>query len=202
MNRICLVWALAAGACHAAQGAPTTPAAEARADRPTLDPAWNAFVKTEQVAAVDLPMGVTTTGRVTFDENRTQRVATPVSGRVARVLVQLGDTVRVGQRLVELASPEAAMLQSEVKKARQDLVVAEKARQRAEALRADGAVSDREVAQARADHLKALAEVERGEAYLRALGLDPRAPVVQAALTARVAGTVVERTVGVGQEVR
>jgi cobalt-zinc-cadmium efflux system membrane fusion protein len=202
MNRMCFVWALGATACPLAQGAPTTPAGESRSHRPTLDAAWDASVKTEQVVAVDLPQGVVTTGRVSFDENRTQRITSPVAGRVVRVLVQVGDTVRAGQPLVDLASPEAAMLQSEVKKAQQDLEIAEKAWQRAEALRADGAVSDREAAQARADYQKALAEAERGEAYVRALGLDARAPLVHAALTSRLGGTVVERPVGVGQEVR
>ena len=37
------------------------------------------------------------TGKVGFDENHTQRVATPIDERVSRIPVKLGDKVRAGR---------------------------------------------------------------------------------------------------------
>jgi cobalt-zinc-cadmium efflux system membrane fusion protein len=160
------------------------------------------FVKVEPVAASDAASVVQLTGKVTFDEDHTQRVASPIDGRATALLVRPGDKVRAGQALLELSSPHVGQLQADAQKAAQDLLVAQKAIDRVHRLREDGAASDKEVAQADADWKKAKADVARTSAQLRSLGLSATDPAVTIALRSQIAGTVVERNVLVGQEVR
>jgi cobalt-zinc-cadmium efflux system membrane fusion protein len=160
------------------------------------------FIKIEVVTESDGGTSMTLTGRVDFDEDKTQRVASPIDGRAASLLVSPGDRVKAGQALIQLSSPQVGQLQAEALKAGQDLTVAQKALDRANKLQADGAISDKEVAQIEADYRKAKSDAESSTAQLRALGISPSDPTVTVALRAQVPGTVVERNVLVGQEVR
>ena len=54
------------------------------------------------------------TGRVEADERRITRVSAPVGGRVAELLVQPGETVKKGQILAVLRSPELSEAQSQL----------------------------------------------------------------------------------------
>jgi membrane fusion protein, heavy metal efflux system len=161
-----------------------------------------AFLKIETVHETDAPATISLPGRVLVDEDHTQRVASPIDGRAIAILVKLGDKVRAGQPLVELSSAQVGQIQAEAQKAAQDLSVAERGLTRAHRLQADGAISDKEVAQIEADSKKAKADVGRSEAQLRALGISPSDPAVKVALRAQIAGTVIERNVLLGQEVR
>ena len=49
---------------------------------------------------------ITLPGRLAWDEDRTVRVVSPFGGRLMRALAQVGDPVRAGQPLAELASAE------------------------------------------------------------------------------------------------
>jgi membrane fusion protein, heavy metal efflux system len=183
----------------------TTAAAEERSrDFIRLDPSSPRlnYIKVEVAEEADVAPSVQLTGRVAFDEDHTQRVASPIDGRVTKILVQLGERVKDGQALVELTSAQAAGLQAEAQKSEQDLSVAEKALERAGKLRLEGAISDKEAAQIEADYKKAKAEAARGSAQLRSLSLAASGPNVSALLRARTSGTIVERNILVGQEVR
>jgi cobalt-zinc-cadmium efflux system membrane fusion protein len=118
------------------------------------------------------------------------------------LVVEPGDSVKAGQRLLELTSPDVGRIQADAQKALQDLGVAQKALDRTHKLRADGAVSERELALVEAESKKAMADVERATAQLKSLGISASDPAVNAALRAQISGTVVARTVLVGQEVR
>jgi cobalt-zinc-cadmium efflux system membrane fusion protein len=160
------------------------------------------YIKVEVAEETEVAPSIQLTGRVGFDEDHTQRVASPIDGRVSKILVQLGESVKGGQPLVQLVSAQAAGMQAEAQKAEQDLSVAEKALERAKALRLEGAISDKDAAQIEADFKKAQAEAARGSAQLRSLNLSASGPTVGASLRASIAGTVVERNILVGQEVR
>src|SRR5262249_39795292 len=142
------------------------------------------------------------TGRVGFDEDHTQRVASPIDGRATSILVRPGDRVKVGQALIEITSPHVGELQAAAQKADQDLALAQKAVDRAHQMQQANAVSEKEVAQIEADFRKAKSDSASAAAELHALGITPTDPAVGAALRAQVAGTLVERNVLVGQEVR
>jgi len=166
-------------------------------DNPQLN-----YIKVEVAQETDAAPSVRLTGRVTFDEDHTQRVASPVDGRVTKILVQLGDTVKRDQPLVQLSSAHAAELQAEAQKVQQDLSITEKAVDRAAKLKLEGAISDKEAAQVEADFKKAKADSERTEAQLRTLSLSASDPSVNASLRSQIPGMVVERNILVGQEIR
>jgi cobalt-zinc-cadmium efflux system membrane fusion protein len=110
--------------------------------------------------------------------------------------------VKAGQQLILLSSPQVGQLQSDAQKAVQDLAVAQKALDRAHKLMADGAVSEKEVAQAEADFRKARATLGGSGSQLSALGISASDPTVSVALRSQIAGKVVDRGAMVGQEVR
>src|SRR5262249_27734363 len=156
----------------------------------------------ETLEETEAASSVILTGRVSFDEDHTQRVASPLDGRATALLVKPGDKVTVGQGLIELSSPQVAQMQADAQKATQDLTIAQRTVERQEKLHRDGAVSDKDFLQSKADLAKLTSDVARSNAQLRALGVSASDPAVGVALRARVAGTVVERNVLVGQEVR
>jgi cobalt-zinc-cadmium efflux system membrane fusion protein len=192
--------------CKEASSAPAQPATASSGDPESIKVPPNSnklnFIKIETVAQSDAAPNVNLTGRVTFDEDHTQRVSSPIDGRVTSLVVRLGDKVKANQSLLELSSPHVGQLQSDAQKAAQDLSVAEKGMDRAHKLQADGAISDKEVAQVDADYKKAKSELGRTSAQLRSLGVSASDPAVAVALRAQIPGTIVERNVLVGQEVR
>src|SRR5262249_33468562 len=101
-----------------------------------------------------------------------------------------------------LSSPQVGQIQADAQKAQQDFSVSQKAIDRVHKLQADGAISEKEVAQAEADFKKAKSDVARTSAQLKALGLSASDPAVRVSLHAQIGGTVVERNALVGQEVR
>ncbi|HEY2903134.1 MAG TPA: efflux RND transporter periplasmic adaptor subunit [Polyangia bacterium] len=160
------------------------------------------FIKIEVVKESSRGSEIALPGRVTFDEDHTQRVASPIDGRVVGILVKPGDKVRAGQALIELSSPQVGQLQSDALKALSDLSVAQKAIDRAHKLQVDGAISEKEVAQTEGDFRKAKSDYARASAQLKSLGVTPGEPAVNVSLRAQIPGVVVERNVLAGQEVR
>jgi cobalt-zinc-cadmium efflux system membrane fusion protein len=208
MNRTLMVVlvALVGAACSKSHGEEPAEkaAAEGQKDFVRLDPgsAPHDFVKVEPVVESAGATSVTLPGRVSFDEDHTQRVASPIDGRAVAIPAKLGDRVRAGQAVVELSSPNVGQLQADAQKAISDLAVADKAVDRVHKLQAEGAVADKEVVQAENEQRKARADQARAAAQLRSLGVSASDPAVNVALRAQIGGVVVERNVLVGQEVR
>ena len=160
------------------------------------------FIKIETVAEASGASSISLPGRVSFDEDHTQRVASPIDGRAVAILVKAGDRVRSGQPLVQLSSPSVGQIQADAQKALSDLNVSEKSAERVHKLQAEGAVAEKEVAQSEGELRKARSDYARATAQLKSLGVSPSDPTVNAALRAQIAGVVIERNVLVGQEVR
>ncbi len=151
------------------------------------------------------------TGRVQVNEDRVARIGSPVEGRITRVLVTVGDRVKVGQPLIALHSHELAAAHSDYEKAKAALARAEKARayaevelERANRLLEAKAISRREhlraaadLAAAEAELEHARAEVRRAEEFLRHLGAWPEIGD-EVILRAPIGGVVLERRVTVG----
>jgi cobalt-zinc-cadmium efflux system membrane fusion protein len=195
-----------AGGCGRVGGeeAGTAQAGERSRDFIRLDPKSPRldFIKIEVVKESEGASRIALPGRIAFDEDHTQRLASPIDGRVTALLVKVGDKVKAGQPLLQLSSPHVGQLQSDAQKATQDLSLAEKALDRAHKLKADGAISEKELTQAEGDFRKAKSETGRAAAQLKSLGVSPTDPAVNVALRAQISGVVVERNVLVGQEVR
>jgi cobalt-zinc-cadmium efflux system membrane fusion protein len=181
-------------------GAPDGGAAAAPPAAGRLTPAQLAFLRFAPVAEVEVAELGDITGTIELDPRYTARLGALVPGRVAELLVEVGDTVTAGEPLLVLDSPEVRATEAEYVRAEADLVVARRAAARATALRAAGAVAEKDYLQATEDARKAAADFERARAALDRLGVAPGERTSRYVLRAPLAGTVVERRALVGME--
>ena len=87
-------------------------------------------------------------GELAVDQRAYAEVGAPVAARVTRLLVNAGDTVRSGQTLAELTSPELGRARAEYLSASARLKLAEAALERKRGLAAEKIVPLREVQEA------------------------------------------------------
>ncbi len=165
-----------------------------------LTPAQLSFLRFASVAEVEATSLADLNGTIEFDEEHTARLATPVAGRVAQLLVQVGDHVEADQALVALESPEVKAAQAEYVRADADRTLARRAAERATRLRAAQAIAEKDYQQAQTETEKAEAEFERVRAQLERLRVAPGERTSRYLLRAPFAGTVVERKALVGME--
>ncbi len=144
----------------------------------------------------------TLNGRLTWNEERTVRVFTPFAGRVEKILVQPGQKVAAGQALAVIASPEFGQAQSDARRAESDFVLAEKNLQRVRELEQHGVAPRKDLQTAEADAARTRAEYERARKRLTMYGAAKDSVDQSYTLTSPIAGTVVERTINPGQELR
>lgn len=144
------------------------------------------------------------TGRLAWDDDVTARIFPPVSGRIIEILANPGQHVAQGDILARIKSPDFGQAQADMRKAAADLNVAERARSRTRLLLEHGAAAEKELESAEADYTRALSEKQRASATLSLYGADPDNSGVDGvfALKAPVGGTVVEKALNPGQEVR
>ena len=141
------------------------------------------------------------TARLTWDENRTVRIYPPFNGRVVRIAAQPGDQVKAGQALAFIASPDFGQAQADVGKAAADFALTEKSLARVKELFEHGVAPRKDLAQAEADQARARSELARARARVGLYGGS--ANVDQSvALKTSLGGTVVERNLNPGQELR
>jgi cobalt-zinc-cadmium efflux system membrane fusion protein len=140
-------------------------------------------------------------GRVAWDETRTARLVAPLAGRVQRLAVQAGDTVKAGQLLAQLSAPDFGQAQADAARAEADVQQADKSLARARELLDAGAIAARELEAAQADAQRAQAEAARTRARLAAWG-GGHAVDQQYGLKSPLNGVVVERNALLGQELR
>jgi membrane fusion protein, heavy metal efflux system len=142
-----------------------------------------------------LPSELTANGTVSPDVTRTIHVTSLGGGRVMDLKVKLGDSVKKGQTLLVISSPDLAAAMSDYQKAVADEGFSHKALDRAQLLYDKGAVAakDLEVAQDAED--KAKVDVSTSAQRVRVLGADPAHPSSLLELRAPVAGTIVEQNV-------
>ncbi|HXR59558.1 MAG TPA: efflux RND transporter periplasmic adaptor subunit [Burkholderiales bacterium] len=141
-------------------------------------------------------------GRLVWDEDRTVRVASPFGGRVLKIAVRLGDTVRAGQPLAVIAAPELGIAQSEARKAEQDDALARKNLARVSELFGAGVAPAKDLQAAEADAARAAAERSRTEERLRLYGAARAGVDQRFTLASPIGGVVVERNLNPGQELR
>jgi cobalt-zinc-cadmium efflux system membrane fusion protein len=141
-------------------------------------------------------------GRLAWNEDRTVRVYTPFAGRVERILAQTGDKVVKGQTLAVVGSPELGQAQAEARRADSDYALAEKNLARVKELEQYGVAARKELQAAEAEHARAKAELERTSRRLAMYGARRETVDQTYALTSPITGTVVERNINPGQELR
>ncbi len=144
-------------------------------------------------------------GELSVDQSTYAEVGTPVAARVTRLLVNPGDTVRTGQTVVELTSPELARERAEYLSASARLRLAEAALERKRGLAAERIAPQREVQEAESAASEARAALRTVRAELAAFGVEPPADEGDEAaastfvLRSPLGGVVIERLAVVGQ---
>jgi len=158
-------------------------------------------IKVQQVKVFPVPLAEPLNGRVTFNENVTARVSSPISGRVVTLVAQIGDPVKAGDTLAVLDSPDLAAAVADLRKARADEARKKPALERARALFEAGVFARKDLETAEADERQAQAETERAAIRLRNLapegGEDGRY-----AVRAPIAGVIADRQLNPGMEIR
>ena len=177
---------------------------------------------TEQAAAeAGIVVGNATTGamgqtlslpaEIRFDGDRVAKVSPKISGIIARLYANEGDTVARGDTLALITSRELASLKATWLNAETTRSLAAKALAREEQLWADRITSEADVQTARAAYEAAKAASDAAENELHAAGVSHAALAgiasaddgdnSNAYLTAPIAGMVVQRTVTLGETV-
>lgn len=139
-------------------------------------------------------------GKLAFDEDRTVRINSPVAGRVAQLVATAGSTVKAGDVLAWLDSPDFALARADARKAQADVALKQHALQRTDELTKLGVLARKDLEGARADAGQAQAELDRAQSVLK--NLDPTGSGMRYALRTPIAGIVVDRTINPGMEVR
>ncbi len=146
--------------------------------------------------------GETFTGRVTWNEDCTDRVFSPVAGQVERVVAEIGQAIKKGDDLALMHSADYGQAQADYRKALGDYAQFDKALARVKTLKEHGAAAQKDVESAQADFDRGLAEKERAEASLQLLGTTSGNFNDIYHVTSPIAGVIVDKNINVGQQLR
>lgn len=141
------------------------------------------------------------TGAVEANQQATQQVTPLVSGRVDRVMVELGHRVGAGATLAIISSPEVAEMHGKLLEAQAKRNLAASTLQRTRRLAELGATAGKDLAAAEAEAQTADAEVRHLQDSLRTVGAVPETAghnIAAIALHAPIGGIVTERMVNPG----
>lgn len=135
--------------------------------------------------------------------DRQATVGPRVAGRVLQVKVNVGDPVKRGSPLLVLESADVGEARADFVADQAKVEVALRAATRARGLLESRVTSERAVEEAEGNLRQAQADLEAARTRLLSYGADPNPPhdeqPGQVVLTSPIGGTVVERTVHVGQ---
>lgn len=191
-----------------------TPARETTKTTPriSLSPAAvaTAGIKLEEVRIRPIDEVLALAGALSHDENKVAFVAPRVGGRVARILVDLGETVRAGQVLALIDSPELGEALAQWRKTRSVYEVRERDFERAKKLLDGKAISQGEFLSREGEFRVAKAEMENADSRMHLFGLshEDMATLVRGGevnsefpLRSPIAGKVVDRKISPGEVV-
>ena len=152
-------------------------------------------VKPSTAVAIDLP------ARLTWNESRTQRIFPAFAGRVTAIRADVGQTVKPGAVLAQMASPDFGQAQADAARASVDAQLTQKSLARQKELLAAGVIARKDFEQAEADAARAQTEVARAQARTKLYG-GAGTVNQQLGLVSTMGGVVVERNLNPGQELR
>lgn len=158
------------------------------------------YLQIKAVVAYPEPLVEALNARITYDDNHTARVYSPVAGRVLKIKVEAGQAVKKGDTLLQLDAPDFAAAAADDSKARADLSHKQQAYERAKQLYEAKGLAQRDVEAAEADLHQAEAEALRAKARLN--NLSGNSSDGQFSLRAPLSGIISERQVSAGSEVR
>lgn len=148
------------------------------------------------------------TGAVAYNGFDTTPVITQVSGPVSRIVVSPGETVRAGQPLLYIASPDFSQMRATYMKANDAFKLADREYARSKDLYDHHAIAERDLLAAESTRNQAEADLQASEQALHVLGFTSPDQAVQMhgspelPVLAPIAGEVVERLVAPGQVIQ
>ena len=201
LRALCFVFTLTLAACSreipaAASKTPIT------RDPDVFDADHPELFKTAKAGTRPLPTIVNANGVITPDVNRTIHVTSLGAGRVVDLKAKLGDTVKKGQTLLVISSPDLAGSFADYQKATADEVLSRKALERAQMLYQRGAIAAKDLESAQDTEDKAKVDVDTAEHRIKILGADPEHPSPLIELKAPVSGTIVEQNVATAEGIK
>ena len=140
--------------------------------------------------------------KLVWNEERTQRIYPAFAGRVMAIKADVGQAVKSGTLLAQLASPDFGGAQADTAKAGAESRLSQKSLQRQRELFEAGIIARKDLDQAEFDAARTQAESQRADARTRLYGGGAGNVNQQLALIASITGTVVERNLNPGQVVR
>jgi cobalt-zinc-cadmium efflux system membrane fusion protein len=141
-------------------------------------------------------------GRVVWNDDMTVRIFAPFAGRVTQIAANPGQQVKAGTPLATIASPDYGQAQAEARKAATDYSLAERTVSRVRDLFEHGAAARKEVDSAEADFARAASEKSRTTGRMAMYGGAAGEIDQSYRLKTPIDGTVVEKNINTGQEVR
>lgn len=199
----CLVTTLLFAGCKQEQKVAEAPAPKIDGDKITMaENAPQVGSVSVETAAPRSSSSLWFSGRLVWDDDSTVRVFSPVAGRVSSIAAQLGQKVATGDALAKIASPDFGQAQADARKADADLTQAERTLSRVKELFEHGAAAQKDLESAKADYDRAISEKQRTAARLTLYGGDSTTVDQMFSLKAPISGTVVEKNISSGQEVR
>ncbi len=189
----------------------STPATESTLADPTIvviKPEMASQFKVSKLEMQEITPWLEISGRIEANDRLVTRIGASVTGRVTEVLSEVGDRVQRGQALARVASSELTIAQMGYLKANTAATQADRALDRARQLIQADVIGSAELQRRESDLTLARAELRAACDQLRLMGLSSEAidrlrdqgtlhPV--AAVSATLAGVVIERKVSNGQ---
>lgn len=139
-------------------------------------------------------------GKVTYNDDKVDKIFALVSGTVTEVKVQLGDKVQKGQTLAIIHSTEMAGYSNDLVNARANIQVTKKALDAQNDLYKSGLASQRDLIGAQTDYRKAQSDLSRITAILNVNGGSTGGAVY--IVRAPVSGFIVDKQVTPNTQIR
>ncbi len=130
-------------------------------------------LQVEPVILKNIPRVLKLPAAVEAEPARTVNILPPVSGKVVKLVVQLGEKVKKNQPILVLDSGDLAQAYADDEKARAALKRTKFSLDRAQGVFKTGGGPKKDVEQAQDDYSQALAEFNRAEARLKEIGVCP-----------------------------
>ena len=136
---------------------------------------------------------------VEANPTQTAKITPPLSGRVEKLFVHFGETVRKGQPLLLLQAPDLVTAQADYLRAKSTAALAERNFNRQKDLFDHGIGAQRDLDQSQNDRSAAITDLDRAKHRLQQLGVAIDAPIGPLTVRSPIDGRVIDVAVTPGE---
>jgi cobalt-zinc-cadmium efflux system membrane fusion protein len=129
-------------------------------------------IETRRASEINTSLMISLPGVLALNKNKTAYISSFAKGKVSSLRADLGLTVRRGQVLLVINSPEFAQAQAAFLQARANFNLSRKEFERAKMLLKEKAIEQKEYLRREAEHEKSLTDLGVKESYLHSFGLN------------------------------